>query len=191
MLNIVERSAVNKELITVNGIDAHVSKAGAEYLYTVSKRLGAGNYVELGCFYGGSALCIGQGIKDNNIDARLFTIDLFTGYKLPSWQRKSYSFDTVRTTFEEHGLSDIITTVQGASTEAASRYQDMEFNFLFIDADHGIGPCRRDFEAWSPLVRSGGEIAFHDNDRKGVSRCIENIPWERRTIGKLTIVTKP
>ena len=191
MIEIVERSATNKELIIVNGVNTHISKEGAEYFYNVSKRLGAGNYVELGCFYGGSALCVGQGIKDNNVDAKVITVDLFTGQSMPPQQRGTYSDDSVRATFEEHGLSDIITVVKGPSAETASQYQDMEFNFLFIDAGHTGTACKADFDAWSPLVRSGGEIAFHDNDKRGVWRCLSKIPWEKREINKLTVCIKP
>ena len=35
-------------------------------------------------------------------------------------------------------------------------------DFLFIDADHRYEGVKRDFELYSPLVRSGGLIAFHD-----------------------------
>lgn len=35
-------------------------------------------------------------------------------------------------------------------------------DFLFIDGDHSYEGVKRDFELWSPLVRSGGLIAFHD-----------------------------
>jgi|SRR5579862_577181 len=35
-------------------------------------------------------------------------------------------------------------------------------DFLFIDADHTYDGVRRDFELFSPLVRPGGIIAFHD-----------------------------
>jgi len=35
-------------------------------------------------------------------------------------------------------------------------------DFLFIDGDHSYEGVKRDFELWSPLVRSGGLIVFHD-----------------------------
>jgi cephalosporin hydroxylase len=35
-------------------------------------------------------------------------------------------------------------------------------DFLFIDGDHSYEGVKRDFELWSPLVRSGGIIALHD-----------------------------
>ena len=35
-------------------------------------------------------------------------------------------------------------------------------DFLFIDGDHTYEGVKRDFEMYSPLVRKGGVIAFHD-----------------------------
>jgi predicted O-methyltransferase YrrM len=35
-------------------------------------------------------------------------------------------------------------------------------DFLFIDGDHSYEGVRADFESYSPLVRPGGLIAFHD-----------------------------
>jgi len=35
-------------------------------------------------------------------------------------------------------------------------------DFLFIDGDHTYEGVKKDFEMYSPLVRSGGIIAFHD-----------------------------
>jgi predicted O-methyltransferase YrrM len=35
-------------------------------------------------------------------------------------------------------------------------------DYLFIDGDHTYEGVRRDFEMYSPLVRSGGMVAFHD-----------------------------
>jgi predicted O-methyltransferase YrrM len=37
-----------------------------------------------------------------------------------------------------------------------------QLDYLFIDADHTYEGVRRDFEMYSPLVRSGGMVAFHD-----------------------------
>ncbi|MEM4436803.1 MAG: class I SAM-dependent methyltransferase [Thermosphaera sp.] len=39
---------------------------------------------------------------------------------------------------------------------------DRELDFLFIDGDHTYEGVKRDFEMYSPLVRKGGIIAFHD-----------------------------
>lgn len=35
-------------------------------------------------------------------------------------------------------------------------------DFLFLDGDHSLTGIRQDFEAFGPLVRAGGLVAFHD-----------------------------
>lgn len=39
---------------------------------------------------------------------------------------------------------------------------DKRLDFLFIDGDHTYEGVRADFEMYSPLVRKGGLVAFHD-----------------------------
>lgn len=39
---------------------------------------------------------------------------------------------------------------------------DDPLDFLFIDGDHTYDGVKKDFEMYSPLVREGGIIAFHD-----------------------------
>lgn len=40
--------------------------------------------------------------------------------------------------------------------------QGHKLDFLFIDGDHSYEGVREDFRMYSPLVRSGGLLAFHD-----------------------------
>ena len=37
-----------------------------------------------------------------------------------------------------------------------------KFDFIFIDGDHTYEGVKKDFEMYSPLIRDGGIIAFHD-----------------------------
>jgi cephalosporin hydroxylase len=36
------------------------------------------------------------------------------------------------------------------------------FDFLFIDGDHSYAGVKRDYEMYSPLVKPGGWVGFHD-----------------------------
>lgn len=63
---------------------------------------------------------------------------------------------------------------------------DRKIDFLFIDADHRYEGVKRDFELYSPLVRDGGLIAFHDiqvqNDpRSGVHHLWAELRGEYET----------
>ena len=39
---------------------------------------------------------------------------------------------------------------------------DRQIDFLFLDGDHTYEGIRQDFEMYSPLVKKGGIIGFHD-----------------------------
>lgn len=55
------------------------------------------------------------------------------------------------------------------------------FDFAFIDGDHTYEGVRADYDNYSPFVREGGIIAFHDTIENG-SR---NEPGVRRLVGEL------
>ena len=55
--------------------------------------------------------------------------------------------------------------------------QGNKLDFLFIDGDHTYEGVREDFKMYSPLVRSGGLIAFHDIALSGGSREVHKL-WE-------------
>jgi len=52
-----------------------------------------------------------------------------------------------------------------------------ELDFLFIDGDHTYEGVRADFMMYSPFVRDGGLIAFHDVAESGGSREVHRL-WE-------------
>ena len=79
----------------------------------------------------------------------------------------------------------------GLTSDVVHDFKDMEFNFLFIDANHSYAGCKADFENWSPLVRSGGEIAFHDANLDSVNQVVVETSWERRDIDTMAILRKP
>ena len=162
-----------------------------QHLYDTPSRLGPGMYVELGCYKGGSAICIAKGIQDSGVGALLITVDAFDGHALNPKYAGTFSIETVRASFDKEGVSSFIIPIQGLTADVAADYSNTEFNFLFIDADHEYAGCKADFEAWSPLVKSGGEIAFHDNDQQNVQRVLSEIPWSKVEVEKLTVFTKP
>lgn len=57
---------------------------------------------------------------------------------------------------------------------AAGLVEDGSLDFIFIDADHTYEGCKRDIEAWTPKVRTGGMICGHDYNPKwpGVIRAV-------------------
>ena len=64
--------------------------------------------------------------------------------------------------------SQIISLVRGDSSNTKTKDQlvtklgSSSIDFLFIDGDHSYRGVKKDFEMYSPLVRKGGIVAFHD-----------------------------
>lgn len=53
-----------------------------------------------------------------------------------------------------------------------------KIDFLFIDADHRYEGVKRDWELYSPLVRKGGLVAFHDMIPQNDHRSGVHVLWE-------------
>jgi len=52
-------------------------------------------------------------------------------------------------------------------------FDNKEIDFLFIDGDHSYSGVKSDYEMYSPLVRKGGIIAFHDIGKNEEGGCTQ------------------
>ncbi len=62
-------------------------------------------------------------------------------------------------------------------------------DFLFIDGDHHYEAVKRDFELYSPFVRKGGIVGFHDINSRGIDgvecgRFFEQLPHKSERFQK-------
>ena len=55
----------------------------------------------------------------------------------------------------------MIRVLPGYSTEFADTFKE-PIDLLFIDGNHEFEAVLQDYEQWSPLIKDGGIIAFHD-----------------------------
>jgi hypothetical protein len=132
------------------------------------------------------------GMLDNNILGHIITVDSYDDRGLSlRFSNRVKTLNTVKATIEEKGVSSYITPIKGLTAEVAKDFQDKEFVFVFIDADHSYEGCKADFEAWSPLVRSGGEVAFHDIQKEEVQLVIQEAGWNRYDVETIGVLTKP
>lgn len=63
-------------------------------------------------------------------------------------------------------------------------YTGRPIDFLFIDAAHTREDVTRDYELWSPFVRSGGLIGFHDIKHTDVPDVLSWKFWRELTSDK-------
>lgn len=80
---------------------------------------------------------------------------------------------------------DRVTVERTTSLEAAAKYPDEYFDFVYIDGNHKYEHCKNDLVTWWPKVKTGGIIAGHDyiNVRDfGVIRAVEEFKSENNIL---------
>jgi len=153
---------------------ALLSDSEMHYLQDIPRILGDGDYANLGHSRGGSAILLADGMRENLVNGKVYSVDLFPGAK---WRRIA---DREMMRFKVNSFIEIC---PGSTDEWAVKLADKQFNFLFIDADHTYEAVKRDFENWGPLVKSGGWVCFHDTNQDFSHRAIEETvarSWEEQ-----------
>ena len=131
------------------------------------ERMRPATVVEIGTATGGTLFMLTQVAPD---DATIVSVDLPGGrlggatsgmrHDYPPWRTRLYEG------FAREG--QIVRALRANSQDPATvddvrrLLGDRTIDFLFIDGDHSYDGVRRDFELYSPLVREGGLVAFHD-----------------------------
>ncbi|MDZ4209704.1 MAG: class I SAM-dependent methyltransferase, partial [Candidatus Curtissbacteria bacterium] len=64
--------------------------------------------------------------------------------------------------FEEEEFDRVCTFIQGESSEVAKGWPDNYFSMIFVDGEHTYEDGKADILAWSPKLKSGGWMLFHD-----------------------------
>jgi predicted O-methyltransferase YrrM len=116
--------------------------------------------LEIGTAYGGT-LFLWSRLASS--DATVVSVDLPGGeggggypkWKIPFY--KSFARDKQRI-WLVRGNSHDVNVFHRVRRILGTRQVD----FLFVDGDHTYGGVKRDHEMYSPLVRKGGVVAFHD-----------------------------
>jgi cephalosporin hydroxylase len=116
--------------------------------------------LEIGTNKGGT-LALFCNVAPNS--AKIISLDLPYGpfgggyrpWKIPFYQSFTHGDQSLillqKNSHEQTSVDEITTLLSGK-----------KIDFLFIDGDHTYEGVKKDFEMYSPLVRPGGVIAFHD-----------------------------
>ena len=149
---------------------ALLSSSESHLLYDTGKRLGDGNYANLGTYTGASAAFLAMGMKAAGSKGKVFAVDDFSlKNKLEAYPQRMVDH------FADFGLHDHLTVCKGLTEPVGIRLRDNEekFRFVFIDAGHRYTDALSDFYIWSPMIDKDGELAFHDVEYTNVNKVIE------------------
>lgn len=172
----------NKEQAT-KWIDSNIIGAlhGGEggLLYDLAKNCkGNGVIVEIGSLMGKSTAFLAFGSKAGQ-SVKVYAIDPFDGgNSKPLSQyvkniiKKGNYFPKFSENMRKARILDIVIPIPKRSREAINDIKE-PVELLFIDGAHGYEFVKEDFLNYFPKVITGGTIAFHDINREGVKRVID------------------
>ena len=141
--------------------------------------------VEVGSWMGASTCFIAGGLKGSQ--PKIFAVDNFQGISTcgedAAWYGRHFeklgrksTLEIFRENFAALGFASRAEPVVSDSLSAAQTLGPKKgsIDFIFIDGDHSYAACKADIAAWTPFVKRGGVIAFHDFGSRadGVTRAI-------------------
>lgn len=114
------------------------------FIYMLNEKAPIQDALEIGCYDGGSTVGISRFCKN------LTTIDA-------NMMRFNRSVIDEKCNYEYIGDNSFSASVK---EQIYKKYKKLDL--LFLDGDHTYEGVKKDYENFSPLVKSGGIIAFHD-----------------------------
>lgn len=116
--------------------------------------------LEIGTAHGGNLFLLTKIASSN---AKIVSIDLPNGdYGGGYFARKQAIYHKFATGSQKMFLIRDDSHKESTVGRVQEIIQDGKIDLLFIDADHSYEGVKSDFEMYSPLVKKGGLIAFHD-----------------------------
>lgn len=128
-------------------------------LYALVRSLKPEVAVEIGSARGKSTCFIGQGLRENG-RGRLFAID---PHQTTNWNDTGAadSLAMLKQNLRRVGVECHVEIVRMMSADVAKDW-NQPIDLLLIDGDHSYEGVKRDWELFSPFVRSTGVVVFHD-----------------------------
>jgi hypothetical protein len=161
---------IARDMIGGPGCSEYDSALLAEMVY----RAGHADHLELGTFYGTTAILVAMVKKQFDFDGEVFCIDNFS-YR-PSFAPRA-SPDLVLENASKFGVEKRITILEGNTYPLPPDIVEKYWGSSYIDAAHDFASCQRD---WLSVKDISNAVAFHDYDIRhmGVVSALRNAMQE-------------
>ncbi len=156
----------NRKLATVPK-QLEVPKFWVEHIpfaFHIIKLLKPKILVELGTHSGNSFFAFCQAVKENNLPAKCYAVDIWLGDK-----HSGYYFENVYKEVVSHqqkNYPDTAILMRMTFDEALPKFADGSIDLLHIDGLHTYEGVKHDFENWLPKLSDNAVVLFHDTQIK-------------------------
>ena len=118
---------------------------------------------ELGTWTGMSTVLFAKIAMEHNGSVQ--TVDTFRGSKNDNLEDCANIFH-IKRILENHlkmqDAYDVVNIIESTTDEALSKFNDRNFDVIFIDADHRYEAVKNDIIKWLPKLKVGGLLCGHD-----------------------------
>jgi predicted O-methyltransferase YrrM len=164
----ISKSEVAEAVTKAFKIPGLYGRAEGAFLYKLGRI--KSDIVEIGCWKGRTTAILVQAASAYH--AKLTSIDPFIQ---PGARFSPASADGWRKNLEEIGLTPP-TLLEMTSVEAFAQFpENTDLGLVFIDGNHSCEAVTTDIELWSPKIKPGGILAFHDMWYPGATGVTEAI----------------
>jgi predicted O-methyltransferase YrrM len=132
-----------------------------------------GVFLEIGSYVGASAVILAEAIRrkaEKNQHGKVICVDTWRNDAMTEGNRDTWKEFMANTNKWQH----YIVPVKGHSNEVELPCGG-PLDLVFIDGDHSYEGVKADANRFANLVRNGGRLIFHDQDRPGVARVIGEV----------------
>lgn len=145
------------------------------YSYVVKNFGSDSKFIEIGSWLGQSAAYMAVEIANSNKNIDFYCVDLWENneeYKNESVIIEDRFYETFLKNTQP--VKNYIKPIKAASLDAALKFEDEYFDFIFIDAAHDYENVKKDLIAWFPKLKKGGLFSGHDfvSTHMGVIRAV-------------------
>ena len=147
------------------------------YLCTIARALQPSCVFEFGTFDGFTTVHLAANTPES---CWVITMDKQAGEYRFRWLRRFTHSIEVGGRFRRHPLGARITLITADSTAFDFSVYRSSVGLVFIDADHGYEPTKKDTENALMMLKPGGVIVWHDCFSPGVSRFLREFSAAHR-----------
>lgn len=123
------------------------------------QKLNCKNVLEIGSYFGGNfyVMC-----KLSNIYGLKISIDCPTYQDKETQRNLSVAYSYMKRFSENAYVINTDSHAIETKVAVSNILKDQKLDFIFIDGDHSYYGVKKDFEMYSPFLKKGGYVAFHD-----------------------------
>ena len=125
-------------------------------------------FIEIGVWLGKSACYMAELLKERDSNNKFYCLDHFMGEINATDQQdivkknQGNVYNLFIDNMTQAGVQNYYTPLKDFAKNAAYKFPDKSFDFIFLDAEHTYGCVKNDLETWYPKLKDNGIFAGHD-----------------------------